>query len=86
MDAPFNAGIHGHLLDLGYCHVRHEADWYDDGDAESGPSLAGGPAWDEYSNGDEYLAVEENGTVHGPIPDYPEPPEGWLDDRHGENA
>ena len=55
---------HHHLLELGYVHTHNEADWEDDGDAESGPHLSGGPAYDEYYVPGHSIYVEENGTIH----------------------
>lgn len=73
----FNEGIHHHLLDLGYTYIHNEADWWEEGSAESGPILRGGPAWDCYDSEQEYLAVDKDGSVHGPYPQDPPPPE-WL--------
>ena len=69
----FNPGIHEHLLAQGYEYHHNPADWQDVGDCENGPELSGGPAWDCYSNGKDYLAVDEEGEVHGPYQENPDP-------------
>ena len=60
---PFNRDEHDALLAKGYTYTHHEADWYDDGDCESGPHLAGGPAYDEYHNETERVVFDETGTL-----------------------
>jgi hypothetical protein len=62
----YNPGIHPHLLDLGFEYQHVPEDWHDEGDAESGPHLVGGPAYDFYSHvaSDTEIAVESNGDVH----------------------
>jgi hypothetical protein len=64
--AVYNPGIHLHLLDLGFEYAHMPEDWHDEGDAESGPYLVGGPAYDLYSHvaWDTEIAVESNGDVH----------------------
>jgi len=69
----FNPGIHEHLLAQGYEHHQYPADWEDVGNGESGPMLSGGPAWDYYGNGKDFLAVSEKGEVNGPYPEDPSP-------------
>lgn len=62
----YNVGIHQHLLDLGFEYAHMPEDWHDEGDAESGPYLVGGPAYDLYSHvaWDTEIAVDADGTVH----------------------
>jgi hypothetical protein len=48
---------HKELLASDYTHTHVEASWSDDGDAENGPHLSGGPAYDEYS-------LRDGDTVH----------------------
>lgn len=45
---PFNPALHAFLTDAGFGYSHHEASWEDVGDAENGPELTGGPAFDEY--------------------------------------
>ena len=59
--APFNPDAHAHLIALGYERTFHACDFHDDGDGESGPHLAGGPAWDEYTSADDWLAISDEG-------------------------
>lgn len=56
---PFNAAAHEYLLSIGYKHERIEENWYDDGDAESGPHLAGHPSYDEYTDADSEVFISE---------------------------
>lgn len=65
MPIPFNPEVHDNLLTLGFTHAQYEADWHDDGDAESGPHLAGGPGWDEYLRESDMtkVCVDEDGSV-----------------------
>ena len=62
----YNSGIHPHLLEMGFEYQHVPADWHDEGDAENGPYLVGGPAYDFYSHEawDIEIAVESNGDVH----------------------
>lgn len=47
------------LLAAGYFIIPHEASWEDIGDAENGPKMSGGPAYDEYRKGtDVYIVVD----------------------------
>ena len=62
-DVPFNPALHAHLTSLGYVRSRHEASWEDVGDAENGPELDGGPAYDEYTGPDEYVFTSESGVL-----------------------
>jgi hypothetical protein len=59
----FNLSAHAGLVALGFQHTRHEADWEDEGDGESGPRLTGGPAWDEYEDADFRVVVDDHGMV-----------------------
>jgi hypothetical protein len=56
---------HYHLIELGFEHVHVEAHIEDRGDGESGPMIDYDPAFDEYTCGDEYLVIDEDGIVHG---------------------
>jgi hypothetical protein len=58
---------HYHLIELNFDHVHIQAHVEDRGDVESGPMIAYDPAYDEYTGGDEYLVIDENGIVHGPF-------------------
>jgi hypothetical protein len=66
---PFNAAAHEALLAAGYKHERVEASWEDDGDAENGPHLSGGPAYDEYKDADSRVVVQEEGKAFYEIRD-----------------
>jgi len=79
---PFNLALHEHLTSLGYQRTRQDATWEDDGDAESGPHLIGGPAYDEYSSADEYVFASENGTLDRMPRD--QHLENWLDEQQCE--
>jgi hypothetical protein len=59
--APFNPDAHAHLIALGYRHTQFPCTFEDDGDAESGPHLTGGPAFDEYESDDDRLIIDELG-------------------------
>jgi hypothetical protein len=63
--APFNPEIHANLLPLGFTFHHFDEDWWDDGDAESGPSLAGGPAFQEYLRESDMtkVVIVESGEV-----------------------
>jgi hypothetical protein len=63
MSAPFNLALHEHLLALGFVYQRVEADWIDDGDAESGPHLSGHDAFDEYEDADSRVFCGEGGDT-----------------------
>ncbi len=56
-----NTDVLSHLIELGYSYTYHEADFYDDGDAESGPHLAGGPAYHEFQSEDDYIIFDDKG-------------------------
>ena len=60
---PFNLDVHYALVAEGFHLTQHEADFYDDGDVESGPHLAGGPAYDEYEDADYRIIVDHDGMV-----------------------
>ena len=62
--APFSSA-HAFLIELGFELTHYEADWHDDGDGENGPRLAGGPAYDEYSDGNVLLYFSESGELVG---------------------
>lgn len=64
-EAPFNIKIHTSLLALGFTHKHYEADWYDDGNAENGPHLSGGPGFDEYLRKFDKMkvCVDEDGSI-----------------------
>lgn len=61
--APFNPEIHASLLALGFAHLAHAATFEDYGDGESGPSLSGHPAFDEYESEAERIIVDSLGAV-----------------------
>ena len=63
MTKPFNIALHEHLTSLGYNHTRHASSWQDIGDADNGPCLDGGPAYDEYAGDDEYIFASEDGVL-----------------------
>lgn len=54
---------HHHLIDLGFSHVHVDASWEDTGDAENGPRLSGGPAYDEYTLDDMTVYIAEDGST-----------------------
>jgi len=60
---PFNPALDAHLIALGYVRTRHEDSWEDDGNAESGPHLIDGPAYDEYVGPDEYVFACKSGVL-----------------------
>lgn len=64
-DTPFNPEVHTNLITLGFTHTRFDADWCDEGNAESGPRLSGGPGWDEYLRESDMtkVCVDEDGSV-----------------------
>lgn len=57
----FNQDIHDNLLDHGFRHNRVEESWEECGDAENGPQLDGGPAYDEYMSNDSYIIIDHEG-------------------------
>lgn len=57
---PDDLAAHVFLLGAGYKWTRHPNSFEDDGDAESGPHLAGGPAYDEYASPDDNEHVYVN--------------------------
>ena len=59
---PFNLAAHEVLVAAGYSYSRVEADWYDAGDAENGPMLQGGPAYDLYEDANSHVVVGEDGN------------------------
>lgn len=74
---PFNLALHEHLIAQGYSWEQCPASWHDDGDAESGPSLGGGPAYDRYIGDGEYVYAVEDGTLDREARDYKL--EAWCD-------
>jgi hypothetical protein len=58
---PYNEQAHAHLIELGYVRTWHEDSFEDGGDAENGPDLTGGPAFDEYKSADDYVMIDEQG-------------------------
>jgi hypothetical protein len=58
---PFNEDVHHWLVELGYERAYCPADFEDVGDAENGPKLVGGPAYDEYTGPEEYIIIDESG-------------------------
>ena len=63
MKSPFNPTKHAALLPQGFVHTHYEADYHDDGDAESGPHLAGDPGFDAYRSENELIIIDEDGTL-----------------------
>ncbi len=61
---PFNRALHEHLLALGYTWSRADESWEDHGDAEHGPELSGGPAFDRYTGPAEHVHFSEDGHAH----------------------
>ncbi len=59
----YNQALHVHLLAHGYTHERVPADWEDHGDAETGPMVTGGPAYDMYIGADEMVFSGETGVL-----------------------
>ncbi len=59
----YNQALHIHLLAHGYEHERVEASWEDHGDAETGPMVSGGPAYDMYLGPDEVVFATEDGLL-----------------------
>jgi hypothetical protein len=62
----FNPVAHTLLTDQGaYVHTHFDDTFEDVGDAENGPELTGGPAFDEYSGESHYLIIDHTTTfVH----------------------
>ena len=60
---PFNPAAHDFFVGAGYVVTHYESDFEDVGDAESGPKLSGGPAFDEYAADDHYVIVTEGGAT-----------------------
>jgi hypothetical protein len=44
-----------------YVRTHYPESFEDDGDAESGPHLTGGPAYDEYESADDRVIIDHNG-------------------------
>lgn len=47
----------------GYTCERYEASWEDIGGPENGPHLIGGPAYDEWRHGNEFIIVCDGEVV-----------------------
>ncbi len=58
---PFNLSLHDHLMTLGFTHERVENSFEDIGEAESGPELSGGPAYDVYQDAASFVYMSEHG-------------------------
>lgn len=71
---PFPAPRPFNPLDFPGFTVEHiEADWEDVGGPENGPCIQGHPAYDYWTLGDRYVAVEDGMIVdEGTVPDYPD--------------
>lgn len=67
-----NFTLHRLLTDQGACiHTHHPESFEDTGDAESGPCLEGGPAYDEYTSDSHYMIVDQTGLfVHSQVIDW----------------
>ncbi len=59
----YNQALHVHLLAHSYTHDRIPASWEDCGDAENGPMVSGGPAYDLYIGADEMVFATEDGVL-----------------------
>jgi hypothetical protein len=82
---PFDAAAHDHLTSIGYSHEHYGESWEDDSwdntsDAEKGPDMFGGPAYDIYTCPDEYIVVWDNGRVDLEVRDLAF--EEYVDERH----
>ena len=73
---PFNESHALLLTALGFKVTSHPATWEDVGDAENGPELVGGPAYDEWSNGitSVYVVDGQCEEVEACPPERPELP------------
>lgn len=66
---PFNLAAHAHLIASGFSWDREPENFWDDGDAESGPSLQGWQKHDYYEFEDSandkiiHVAIFEDGTA-----------------------
>ncbi len=60
---PYNLALHEHLMSLGYEYQRFACTFEDAGDAENGPHLTGGPAYDMYSSPTEFIYATEGGVL-----------------------
>lgn len=59
-----NLRLHHLLTDQGACvHVHYPESFEDVGDAENGPELVGGPAYDEYSCDSHSFIVDGTGQI-----------------------
>lgn len=57
-----NEEVRNNLTALGYEHTHHEEDFEDIGDAENGPKLSGGPAYDEYLSPEDRIIINHRGN------------------------
>lgn len=76
---PFHAGVHEALLDAGYAYTRRPCTFEDDGDAESGPHLTGGPEHDQYEAPEQVAEQVMGTTLHSPVHTVYALPGGELD-------
>lgn len=74
----FNEAAHEHLLAHGYTYERMAATWEEDGDAESGPHVSGGPEFDQYTGADEYVFIAPSGLADHEKRDAAH--EAWIDE------
>lgn len=59
-----NEFAHQMLTDEGACsHEHFRESWEDDGDAENGPSLSGGPAFDVYTTESHSIVITGDGLI-----------------------
>lgn len=59
-----NIFAHRMLTDQGaYVHTHYPDSWEDIGDAENGPQVVGGPAYDEYSGDSDYFIIDPSGLI-----------------------
>lgn len=59
-----NIWLHRMLTDQGACSHEHEPDSFEDvGDAENGPDLQGGPAYDRYWSESHEFIIDQSGTI-----------------------
>ena len=69
---PFSTS-HAFLIEAGFTHTAYNEDYHDNGNAESGPNLVGGPAFDEYHDNSLMLyfgtagdLLETQNYINGP--------------------
>jgi len=68
----YNEAFHAYMMKRGFTYVWFEADWWDCGDPESGPSLDGHPDYGVYSRGQDTYYISEDGAI-----EYQQWPEEW---------